>query len=150
MKDLIANFSFPPEFLELYNVDAAFSSALAGGTLKQIASEMGMPLRSFMRLRFQNAPFKQALDHAREQGREAIHDGIRSIVDDNLFLPPQLVKIKSDNDMWFLKTSDPVKYGDRVLVQSEDINLRDALSQARTRVIEHQPKTDDSDPFAGT
>jgi hypothetical protein len=103
-----------------------------------------------MRLRFQNAPFKQALDHAREQGREAIHDGIRSIVDDNLFLPPQLVKIKSDNDMWFLKTSDPVKYGDRVLVQSEDINLKDALSQARTRVIEHQPKTDESDPFAGT
>jgi cytidylate kinase len=149
MKDLITSFSLSPEFLELYNVEAAFSSALAGGTLKQIAKEMGMPLRSFMRLRFENASFKQALDHAREQGREAIHDGIRSIVDDNLFLPPQLVKIKSDNDMWFLKTSDPVKYGDRVLVQSEDINLKDALSQARTRVIEHTPKEPDN-PFDGS
>jgi hypothetical protein len=149
MNDLIDLTSLPPNFADLYDVEGALSVALSGGTYDDIAAALGMCTRTLMRLRLKHPLFRESIERARIIGREAIHDGIRTIVDRNLHLSPQLVKIKSDNDIWFLKTCDPVKYGDRVLVQSEDINLKDALSQARTRVIEHTPKPSE-DPFAGT
>jgi cytidylate kinase len=140
----------PAKMLQLYDIEAGVSVGMSGGSYRKMAEAMGLSEQHFHRLRLKYAPFSELVSHARKVGLDAVHDSVLTVVDDNLHLSPQLVKIKADQIQFYLKTSDPVRFGDRVLVQNENINLRDALSQARTRVIEHQPKTDDSDPFAGT
>ena len=119
-----------------------------GGSYRKMAQAMGLSEAHFHCLRLKYASFNGIVSHARKVGLDAVHDSVLTVVDDNVHLSPQLVKIKADQIQFYLKTSDPVRFGDRVLVQNENINLRDALSQARTRVIEHTPKDPDN-PFDG-
>jgi cytidylate kinase len=138
----------PAKMMQLYDVEAGISVGMSGGSFRKMAEAMGLSEQHFHRLRLKYASFSELVSHARKVGLDAVHDSVLTVVDDNLHLSPQLVKIKADQIQFYLKTSDPVRFGDRVLVQNENINLRDALSQARTRVIEHTPK-DTENPFDG-
>jgi hypothetical protein len=139
----------PAKMLELYDIEAGITVGMSGGSYRKMAQAMGMSEMHFHCLRLKYASFNSIVSHARKVGLDAVHDSVLTVVDDNLNLSPQLVKIKADQIQFYLKTSDPVRFGDRILVQNEDVNLKDALSQARTRVIEHTPKESDN-PFEGT
>jgi hypothetical protein len=139
----------PAEMLAIYDIEAGITVGMSGGSYRKMAHAMGLSEQHFHCLRLKHAPFNDLVSHARKVGLDAVHDSVLTVVDDNLHLSPQLVKIKADQIQFYLKTSDPVRFGDRVLVQNENINLRDAINQGRTRVIEHQPN-ESNNPFDGS
>jgi hypothetical protein len=132
---------------ELYDLEEGLTVALQGKPHKEIAKALGMCERAYYRLRFTDALFKHAVDRAREEGHEAIADSVLTIVDDNLFLNPQSVKIKLDAIVKWLGWMNPDKYGDRVTVRQELVDLKGALNEAKTRVLDITPKPPIVDPF---
>jgi hypothetical protein len=132
---------------EIYDLEAGLTAAIQGKPHKEIARAIGLSERQYYTWRQKDDLFKNAVDRARADGLEVIQDSVLTIVDDNLSLPPQLVKIKLDAIMWFLKVADPIKYGDRLIVREEKVDLAGALQSAKTRVLDITPKPPIVDPF---
>jgi hypothetical protein len=132
---------------ELYDLEAGLLAALEGKPHKEIAKAIGVSHRQYSEWRFRDASFKDAIDRARAEGLECIQDSVLTIVEDNInLMPPQAIKTKLDAIMWFLKVADPIKYGDRLIVREEKVDLAGALVEAKTRVLDITPKSN-VDPF---
>jgi hypothetical protein len=131
---------------DLYDIEEGLTVALQGRQHKYIAAAMGMSERTYFRLRFSDALFKEAIDRARDEGHEAIADTVPTIVEDNPTLSPQALKIKLDAIITWLKWMNPAKYGDRLIVREEKVDLAGALVEAKHRVLDITPSSN-VDPF---
>lgn len=133
---------------DLYDIEAGLEAAIRGKSHIEIAEAIGISERHYYRLRSTHALFKESVDHARREGLEALKDSVLGLVDANKELSPQLVKIKADLLLWYLKVSDPMQFGDRMTIREEHVDLKGALLEAKTRVINVSPSTPKVDPFA--
>jgi acyl dehydratase len=118
-----------------YNTDAALDAAAEGKTMPSIAEAMGLQPRHLRRLLARDAEFNQAMTHARIWGYMTIAESVLRVHEEFPEAHPQLLRVISENRQWFLKVMHPVQYGDKVQVQVEHVDLKGALTEARTRVI---------------
>lgn len=66
-------------------------------------------------------------------------DNSLTIIDDRPSWDSNQVRAYLDQLRFYLKVQEPGKYGDRVLIQTENLNLADAIKEARnrTRIVNH-------------
>jgi hypothetical protein len=136
----------PENMLAIYDVEAALGAALEGCSYRDIAKAFGCCRRTLIHIRQKYPLFEDALTRARDIGMDAFADEQRHIVDDNLDLAPVMVRTKWEVNKWLLSVHDPAKYGDRLIVREEKVDLAGALTEAKTRVLDITPKSN-VDPF---
>lgn len=139
--------SLPDNIAELYNIEAGIEAALQGKSHKQIAEAMGLKEWNYYKLRSRHTLFRDTVNRARHEGLEVLKESVLTLVDENAELSPQLVKIKADLLLWYLKVSDPAQFGDRMTIREEHVDLKGALLDAKTRVINVSQTSQRIDPF---
>ena len=126
----------PPVKWENYNREAALDLAAMGRPITQIASTYGSKnVRTIWSHLKKDAVFKEARSQARECGYFVVADSILTIHEEFPEANPVLLRVISENRMWWLSKLYPSVFGDKIQVQVEHVDLKGALSEARTRVI---------------
>lgn len=123
----------PPMVIPPENIERALAIAAEGGLTKHIIAALGCEKSKYYKLRQQDASFERELQRARAVGRELIAEGLTTLVDDDPFGDPQLLKLKSDNLKWYLGVQDPARYGQRQTLTVESVDLTAAITEAKQR-----------------
>lgn len=111
-------------------------------SLTEILEELRINPRSFYEALEDNPDFYLKLEKARAIIYDNFADDLVNIPD--IYRDVQRAKLKSDNLKWIMSRRLPDRWGDKVQVQVENINLNDALSEAKARL---RPISDRSNEF---
>jgi len=123
----------PPLVIPPENIQKALDVASKGGLTRDIVAALGCGETTYWRLRQKDAVFERELQRARAIGRELTAESLTTLVDDDPFGDPQLLKLKSDNLKWYLGVCDPAKYGQRQTLTVESVDIGAALTEAKDR-----------------
>jgi uncharacterized protein (DUF2342 family) len=85
---------------------------------------------------------KQDLMSARNLGFELAADSVATLVEDNLDMDADRLRIKADVSKWYLGVMNPARFGQRQTIAVERVDVAGALAEARARaarVIEARP-----------
>ena len=113
----------PPLVIPPENIQRALEVAANGGMTNKIVEALGCGKSSYFRLRQNDPVFDRELQRARAIGRELIAEGLTTLVDEDPFGDPQLLRLKSENLKWFLGVQDPARYGQRQTVTVETVDI---------------------------
>jgi len=144
----------PPLVIPKENIERAIEVASRGGLTREIVAALGCGQTTYFKLRLTDPVFEREIQRARAIGRELTAENITTLVDDDPFGDPQLLKLKSDNLKWYLGVCDPAKYGQRQTLTVESVDIGAALTEARNRArlvditpLPQQIETDIPNPF---
>jgi len=119
------------------------NDALMGKTEKVIVSRLGMSMIDFDGILNANPGFRDIFEYAQRRGGDIIADTLLelpdSVVDEISYKKAHLM---STNIKWLLGKRVADKYGDRLEVKVEHIDLNEALNQARSRIIDIQKENE--------
>lgn len=135
--------------------ERALDLAFEGKSLKEITLSLGCNQREFYNLRKQYPVFGQAIAEARAEGWLIQADSLLTMYDDHPNEDPQRLKGRSDNIKWLLERVRREMFGASIEVNHKVTDVRQALAEARARVLNVTPTvtpveiTDQSviDPF---
>lgn len=122
-----------PEYTQ-EQLDLAIDLAVKGEPIKRIIEEILTTEKAFWLYRQQHPDFKNAFEHARQEGMEQMADGLITAADD--YVDVQRGRLKSDNVKWLLSKRKPEIYGDKVDIHvSQTIDITAALAEAKARSL---------------
>jgi len=127
--------------------DRAIDMAYEGKSLKSIALSVGYDYGQFCRYRKKHPVFAEELNEARAEGWLLHADRLLTIYEDNPDLDPQRLKGMSDNIKWLLERVRREMFGQSVEINHKVTNVRQALEDARSRLIDITPKSQEIDIF---
>lgn len=123
----------PPLVIPPEKFDLALNLAAEGKPVRTIIAAVGCSRTQFYKILQNNPGFEREYSRARKFGFETVAEDVLTLVDDDPFGDPQLLKIKSDNMKWFLGVCDPARYGQRQTVTVETVDISAALTEAKQR-----------------
>ncbi len=112
----------------------ALCKAIDGASSRSLRTFLGITAKELHDLTSSHTPFAIAFKKARAAGLETLADDLIDIPDD--YIDPNRARLKSDNIKWLLSKRMSGKYGDKLTVNLEVVDLKGALSDARSRVVE--------------
>lgn len=133
----------PPLIIPKEKFDQALNLAAEGKPVRTIIASMGCSRTQFYKILQNNPDFEREYSRARKFGFETVAEDVLTLVDDDPFGDPQLLKIKADNMKWFLGVCDPARYGQRQTLTVESVDIGAALTEAknRARLIDITPRS---------
>lgn len=144
----------PPLIIPKERFELVLNLAAEGKPVRTLIAALGCSRTQFYRVLQNNPDFEREYNRARKFGFESVAENVLTLVDDDPFGDPQLLKIKGDNMKWFLGVCDPAKYGQRQTLTVESVDISAALTEAknRARLIDITPApqqltADIPDPF---
>lgn len=116
-------------------MEQALDLAAEGQPFKAIAKAVGVVHRTLWAIIERDAVFKESMRHARACGYQVIADSVLTLHEEFPDCDPQWLRTIGDNRKWYLKVMCPAIFGDKIQMQVENVDLKGALLEARTRVI---------------
>ena len=130
------------------DLDRAIDLAFEGKTIKQIALSIGCSYGQLCRIKQKDPVFAQAFDSARAEGWLLHADSLLTIYEDNPDIETARIKGMSDNIRWLLERVRREMFGQSVEINHKVTDVRQALQDARSRLIDITPKSQEIDIFA--
>ena len=127
--------------------ERAIDLAYEGKSIKEIALSIGCSYGQLCRIRQKDPVFSQAFDHARAEGWLLHADRLLTIYEDNPQEETMRLKGMSDNIKWLLERVRREMFGQSVEINHKVTNVRQALEDARSRLIDITPKSQEIDIF---
>lgn len=115
---------------EQYNF---INQALMGKTNKQIRKEFNISALEFLDLLNSNKEFAEVFRFSRELGYEELADELVEIPHKNMSV--KQAQLLSENIRWLLSKRSQEKYGDKIDIKVEHIDLNQAMTEAKNRAL---------------
>lgn len=112
-------------------------------SLTRIRESMMIPLHLFYVLLEADAPFHAAIRRLEGYAQDELADSLLALDEE---MDVDRAVLRSRNIQWYLARKNAKKYGDKLQVEVTTVDLTQALSEAKSRVIEAQvtvPKLSD-------
>ena len=135
------------EVARLVDLERAIDLAFEGKTIKQIALSVGCSYSQLCRIKQKDPVFAHAFESARAEGWLLHADSLLTIYEDNPDMDPQRLKGISDNIKWLLERVRREMFGQSVEINHKVTNVRQALEDARSRLIDITPSKAEPDIF---
>lgn len=129
------------------DLERAIDLAFEGKTIKQIALSVGCSYGQLCRIKQKDPVFAQAFEIARAEGWLLHADSLLTIYEDNPDEETARLKGMSDNIKWLLERVRREMFGQSVEINHKVTNVRQALEDARSRLIDITPKSQEIDIF---
>ena len=129
------------------DLERAIDLAFEGKTIKQIALSIGCSYGQLCRIKQKDPVFAQTFDSARAEGWLLHADSLLTIYEDNPDIETARIKGMSDNIRWLLERVRREMFGQSVEINHKVTNVRQALEDARSRLIDITPKSQEIDIF---
>lgn len=142
-----------PPMIERINIEAGLEIAAQGGKTVDIARAMGCSARQFCQLKRQHADFAHAVDNAREQGYIIKAELLETLIEDNPLASVDELRLQFDISRFLLSKMYPAKFGEKLTLAVERVDLMGAMAEAKARALPAQHSTPppitvlDVDPF---
>ena len=135
------------EVARLVDLERAIDLAFEGKTIKQIALSVGCSYSQLCRIKQKDPVFAHAFESARAEGWLLHADSLLTIYDDNPDEETARLKGMSDNIKWLLERVRREMFGQSVEINHKVTNVRQALEDARSRLIDITPSKAEPDIF---
>jgi len=149
MNDVVKSSDTLPGLPPWVDLDEVLELAITGQPIQKIIKAMGLSLNAYDKLLNTYPLLKEQITRARNEGYHSLADSMLTLLEDNPEQSPHALRIKFESTKWYLSCRVPQVYGEKIFMQTEDINLRDAMLEAKKRAqaIDVTPIPSIPDPF---
>ena len=119
--------------VERVNIPAALEIAAQGGKTVDIAAALGCSVGQYCKLKRNHPDFAQQIDQAREQGYILKAELLETLVEDNPLASVDELRLQFDISRFLLSKMYPAKFGERMTLAVERVDIQGAMAEAKAR-----------------